>query len=50
MAFTLIDMLEQTFEPEQYRDDYRDALMTIINAKLEGQEVGGGRRSPPPPR
>ena len=39
MAFTLIDMLEQTFEPEQYRDEYRDALMTIINAKLEGQEV-----------
>ena len=39
MAFTLIEMLEQPFEPEQYKDAYRDALMEIISAKLEGQEV-----------
>ena len=39
MAFTLIEMLEQPFEPANYRDEYRDALMEIINAKLEGQEV-----------
>ncbi len=39
MAFTLIEMLEQPFAPEQYGDEYRAALMTIIDAKLEGQEV-----------
>ena len=39
MAFTLIEMLEQPFAPEQYSDEYRAALMTIIDAKLEGQEV-----------
>ena len=39
MAFTLIEMLEQPFAPEQYSDEYRAALMTIIDAKLEGEEV-----------
>ncbi len=39
MASTLIDMLEKPFEPEEYQDEYREALMQVINAKLEGQEV-----------
>ncbi|MEZ4501581.1 MAG: Ku protein [Dehalococcoidia bacterium] len=39
MAFTLIDMLAKPFEPEAYHDNYREALMEVINAKLEGQEV-----------
>ena len=39
MAFTLIEMLEQPFEPAQYHDAYREALMQLINAKLEGQEI-----------
>ena len=39
MAFTLIEMLEQPFEPEQYHDAYREALTQLINAKLEGQEI-----------
>ena len=39
MASTLIDMLHQPFEPEQYHDEYRDALMAMITAKLEGGEV-----------
>jgi DNA end-binding protein Ku len=39
MAFTLIDLLQEPFEPEKYRDEYREALMQLIEAKLEGQEI-----------
>ena len=39
MAFALIDMLEQPFDPSQYSDAYREALMSVITAKIEGQEV-----------
>ncbi len=39
MARALIEMLEQPFDPARYTDEYREALMTVINAKLEGQEL-----------
>ena len=39
MAFTLIDMLEQPFVAEAYHDEYREALMSVIEAKLEGVEL-----------
>ena len=39
MALTLIEMLEQPFDPGQFHDEYRDALTTIIDAKLAGEEV-----------
>jgi DNA end-binding protein Ku len=39
MAYTLIDMLAKPFEPEQYEDDYREALMQVIKAKLDGVEI-----------
>ncbi len=39
MAFTLIDLLSEPFAPEKYGDDYRQALMAVIQAKLEGQEI-----------
>ena len=39
MAAALIEMLEGPFDPSQYRDEYREALMAIITAKLEGEEV-----------
>lgn len=45
MAETLIEMLHRPFEPEAYRDDYREALQQLIEAKLEGvalQEVALG--------
>jgi DNA end-binding protein Ku len=38
MASTLIDLLADSFEPEKYQDDYRRALMEIIEAKLQGEE------------
>ena len=39
MAGTLIEMLTQDFDPAQYQDHYRQALLEVINAKLEGQEI-----------
>ena len=39
MASALIDMLHEPFDPEKFTDEYREALMSIITAKLEGEEV-----------
>jgi DNA end-binding protein Ku len=39
MAFTLIELLQKPFEPEEYHDRYREALEQLIEAKLEGKEV-----------
>jgi DNA end-binding protein Ku len=40
MANRLIDALAKDgFDPEQYRDEYRDKLTEIIRAKAEGQPV-----------
>jgi len=39
MAFALIDLLLEPFDPEKYQDLYRAALMEMIEAKLQGQEL-----------
>ena len=39
MAKTLVESLSDTFDPARYTDDYKDALMEIVNAKVEGQEL-----------
>jgi DNA end-binding protein Ku len=39
MAYTLIDLLHEPFDPEKFTDEYREALMKLIDAKLEGQEL-----------
>jgi DNA end-binding protein Ku len=39
MAYTLIDLLTEDFQPEKYKDEYREALMQVIDAKLEGEEI-----------
>ena len=39
MAFTLIELLSEPFDPAGYRDEYREALMSVIEAKLQGQEL-----------
>ncbi len=49
MARALIEMLEEPFDPEKYKDQYSEALMTIINAKLEGQEVATPEAAAPQP-
>jgi len=39
MAQSLIDTLSGDFQPEQYSDNYREALQALIEAKVEGREV-----------
>jgi DNA end-binding protein Ku len=39
MAFTLIDLLHEPFDPAKFKDEYREALMQLIDAKLEGEEL-----------
>jgi DNA end-binding protein Ku len=39
MAAALIDLLRKPFEPEEYKDHYREALSQLIEAKLEGRDV-----------
>jgi DNA end-binding protein Ku len=39
VAGTLVDALQEPFDPSKYRDHYREALLELIRAKTEGQEV-----------
>ena len=39
MAEQLIGAMTGAFDPAQYRDEYRTALMEIIESKVEGREV-----------
>ena len=45
MANQLIDALAGKFKPEQYRDEYREELLQIIEKKAQGEEV---HIAPPP--
>ncbi len=45
MARALIEVLRKPFRPEDYQDHYREALGTLIEAKLDGKQVV---TSPPP--
>jgi DNA end-binding protein Ku len=39
MAAQLIEAMTGEFDPEQYRDEYREALMQVIESKIEGRET-----------
>ncbi len=39
LAKMLIDSLLASFEPDKYKDNYRDNLMSMIKAKIEGKEI-----------
>ena len=39
VAGTLVDALEEKFDPGKYRDHYREALLELIASKTEGREV-----------
>lgn len=43
MATSLVDSMTEDFQPEEYHDEYREALEQLIAAKVEGREV-----TPPP--
>jgi DNA end-binding protein Ku len=39
MARSLLESMAGDFDPSQYTDDYRAALQSVIEAKIEGREV-----------
>jgi DNA end-binding protein Ku len=39
MAEQLIDQLSTSFQPESYRDEYREQLLALIERKAEGKEI-----------
>jgi DNA end-binding protein Ku len=39
MAYSLIDLLQEPFDPSKYHDEYRTALLELIEAKRTGAEV-----------
>lgn len=46
MAGSLIDLMSQEFRPEDYTDSYREAVLKVIEAKLEGREVAEAPAAP----
>ncbi|MBN9618644.1 MAG: Ku protein, partial [Actinobacteria bacterium] len=38
-ARSLLESMAGDFEPTQYTDEYREALQSVIDAKVEGREV-----------
>jgi len=47
LARKLIDQLSTTaFEPERYRDEYRERLTQVVQQKVEGQEVTAAEPAP----
>src|SRR3954465_8253602 len=51
MAKSLIDSMSSKWNPEKYKDDYREALMEVIEEKVEagGKEIEEKPRKPPKP-
>lgn len=45
-AIMLIDQLTTTFEPEKYKDEYRTALMELIQSKIENNEGTTAKEGP----
>jgi DNA end-binding protein Ku len=39
MAKQLVDSLTDEFEPSKYRDEYRDAVLDLIERKAQGEEI-----------
>jgi DNA end-binding protein Ku len=48
MALSLVEMLQEPFDPKQYSDNYRTALLDMIEAKRNGQEIVAAPEGPAP--
>jgi DNA end-binding protein Ku len=48
MARQLIDSLTTDFEPEKYRDEYRERVLALIEQKASGQEIVMGEATEEP--
>jgi DNA end-binding protein Ku len=48
MARMLIENLSAAFDPTRYKDDYREAVLEVVNAKVENREVEKPAEAEPP--
>jgi DNA end-binding protein Ku len=48
MAQQLIESLSSDFEPEKYRDEYRDKVLELIERKAAGEEIAVQPEAPQP--
>ena len=48
MAQQLIESLVTDFEPERYKDEYREKVLSLIEAKAEGAEIVSQPEAPQP--
>src|SRR3954453_16933827 len=48
MAQQLIESLVTDFEPARYKDEYREKVLELIEAKAEGQEIVAAAEAPAP--
>jgi DNA end-binding protein Ku len=48
MALSFVEMLEEPFDPVRYQDNYRAALLEVIEAKRTGSEVVAQPETPMP--
>ena len=48
MAQQLIDSLSSEFDPAQYRDEYRDKVLELIERKAQGEEIAVQPEAPEP--
>ncbi len=39
MAKALIESLADTFDPSRYKDEYREAVLKVVHAKMEGEVI-----------
>ncbi len=47
MARQLIESLTEAWDPERYRDEYREALLDIVEKKLAGEPIEVPEEAPP---
>jgi DNA end-binding protein Ku len=48
MARTLTDTLASHFDPNNYKDEFRGALLALIESKVKGEKRAARRRKPQP--
>jgi DNA end-binding protein Ku len=48
MAQQLIDSLSSDFEPDKYRDEYREKVLELIERKAAGEEIAVQPEAPQP--
>jgi DNA end-binding protein Ku len=47
LAVKLIEALSTKFEPEKFKDKYREQVEALIAAKIQGRDVASGQTEPP---